>query len=151
MLTCYDLFEIAVYRLAENKYNHELLNYISTINEGVERPLDEGYLREQYGGPWQYNEIMGYLRFYRYGESQIRCTYWETTAKRKVRTRKKTFVITSNSYCRVLFSNTASNTELANAMKKAVAHCENRLKNRSVDRRLFDSTVNHIDWKSVLS
>ena len=151
MLTCKNLFEIAVYRLSEDDYYKKVTVHISETNKDKEYPMDEGYLRSQYGGDWRYNEIIGFLRFYRYGANQIRCEYWETEAKKKVRTRKKQFVMVSNSYCREPFSRKASNTELANAMKSAVDHCETRLKRRVLDRELFDATVNFIDWQTLLS
>jgi hypothetical protein len=151
MFTCKNLFEIPVYRLAENEYYQKMSAHISEVNTGAEYPTDENYLRAQYGGDWQYNEIIGFLRFYRYGARQIRCEYWETGAKRKVLTRKKVFVKISDSYCKESFSKSASSLELANTMKRAVEHCGSRLKNRILDLRLFDSIVNYIDWKSLLN
>jgi len=125
-------------------------DHISQTNQNKEYPIDEGYLRSQYGGDWRYNEIIGFLRFYRYGQNQIRAEYWETEAKKKVRTKKKQYVQVSDSYCTVQFSPTSSNEELANTMRSAVEHCENRLKNRVLDRELFDTTVDLIDWKSLM-
>lgn len=151
MFTCKNLFEMPVYRLSENNYYHGLAAYISKTNQGKDHPMDVGYLRSQYGGDWRYNEIIGFLRFYRYGENQIRCEYWETEAKKKVRTRKKQFIQKGDSYCAEPFSRKSSNVELARTMRSAVEHCENRLKNRVIDRQLFDASVDFIDWQSLLS
>lgn len=151
MLTCKNLFEIPAYRLGENSYYEKMSSHVFLTNQDKDYPIDEGYLRKQFGGDWRYNEIIGFLRFYRYGQNQIRCEYWETDAKKKVRTRKKQFVQISDSYCREPFSPTASNAELANVMKSAVEHCEQRLKKRILDRELFDATVDLIDWKALLS
>ncbi len=153
MLKCKKLFEIQVYRIKENDYYDEMRSYIEKINENNSNPLSSEYLRKEYGGDWKYNEIIGFLQFYRYGENQIRCEYWDTEAIRKVRTRRKTFVQVSNSYCNEMLSKSESNLALAQLMKNAVAHCENRLKNKNwtLDRELFDNTVDFIDWKSLLS
>jgi len=151
MLTYKNLFEISVYRLSENSYYDKMNDHIAHTNQDKEYPIDEGFLRKQFGGDWRYNEIIGFLRFYRCGQDQIRCEYWETDAKKKVRTRKKLFSQISDSYCTERFSRNSSNEELAKTMKNAVEHCENRLKNRTLDRELFDTTVDLIDWKVLLS
>lgn len=151
MLACKNLFEIPVYRLGVNTYYDKMNSHIFQTNQDKDYPIDEAYLRKQFGGDWRYNEIIGFLRFYRYGENQIRCEYWETDAKKKVRTRKKQFVQVSDSYCREPFSPTACNKELANLMKNAVGHCEQKLRNRVLGRELFDATVDLIDWKAFLS
>ena len=153
MFTCKKLFEIQVYRLKENDYYDKMFSYMEKINANNSNPLSSEHLRKEYGGDWRYNEIIGFLRFYRYGENQIRCEYWDTDSIRKIRTRRKTFIQISNSYCNEIFSKSASNLALVQLMKNAVEHCENRLKNknRTLDRELFDNTVDFIDWKSLLS
>ncbi len=151
MLICNSLFEISVYRLGESDYYDQLSAHITKLNVGKQCQLDENYLRADYGGDWRYNEIVGFLRFYRYGANQIRCEYWETDAKKKVRTRKKRFIKTSDSYCNAHFSMEASNSELAGIMKSAVEHCEVRLTKRVLDRELFDSMVDFVDWRTLLS
>ncbi len=151
MLKCKSLFEIPVYRISEEQYYKKQNSYIEQSNQDKEYPIDKSYLSSKYGGDWRYNEIIGYLRFYKYGANQIRCEYWETEAKRKVRTRKKQFIMVSDSYCREPFAQSASNAELANVMKSAVEHCQIRLKPRVLDRSLFDATVDLIDWQTFLN
>lgn len=151
MLTYKYLFELAVYRLSEDSYYEQMRSHISQTNHDKDYPVDESYLRKEYGGDWRYNEIIGFLRFYQYGQNQIRCEYWETDAKKKVRTRKKQYFQVSDSYCTKRFSLNSPNEELANTMKSAVEHCEQRLKRRVLDRELFDATVDLIDWKALLN
>ena len=140
------LIEVAIYRLPESKYYNDLQEHIDKSN------VDSAYSRKQFGGDWQYNEIIGYLKFYQYDKCTIRCDYWETDSKRKVRTRKKQFVQISDSYCNEKFSINATNQELANILKEALTHCESRLSNRRyIDREVFDNTVDYVDWMAVLS
>ena len=75
MLTTKYLFEIHVYRLKETDYYCATNKHIDEINSNMQIPMDTGYLRKQCGGDWQYNEIIGFLKFYQYGENQIRCEY----------------------------------------------------------------------------
>lgn len=152
MLTKKYLFEIPVYRLTESDYYKKLNDYKNGINSNMEVPMSDAYLKNQYGGDWRYNEIIGFLRFFRYGSSQIRCDYTETDAVNKTRTRRKVFEKISDSYCTEPFAISSSNMGLAKCMKSAVEHCEIRLKkkNRFLDKELFENTVDFIDWKSLL-
>ena len=126
--------------------------HIDKIISKMQCPIDTECLRKQYGGDWQYNEIIGFLKLYQYGENQIRCEYWETDSSRKVKTRKKQFIQKSDNYCREPFSKNDANINLAKTMKKAVEHCEVILnkKNRYIDKEHFNNTVDHIEWQNVL-
>lgn len=152
MLTTKYLFEMPVYRLSENDYYKKLTDYKNGINSKMTTPMSDEYLRKQYGGDWRYNEIIGFLRFYRYGHNKIRCDYAETDAIKKTRTRKKLFEKISDSYCTEPFSISDSNIGIAKSIRSAVEHCECRLKKkrRVLDKELFESTVDFIDWKSLL-
>lgn len=152
MLEIKYLFELPVYRLNENDYYSAMQRHIDKVNSKLQIPMDTGYLRKEYGGDWQYNEIIGFLKFYQYGANQIRCEYWETDSSRKVKTRKKQFVMKSDSYCREPFSKSDSNEDLANTMLSAVDHCESILKKkkRHINKELFLNTVYHISWQDVL-
>jgi antibiotic biosynthesis monooxygenase (ABM) superfamily enzyme len=147
MLTTKYLFEIHVYRLKETDYYNAMNEYIDKTNSNMPTPMDTGFLRNQYGGNWQYNEIIGFLKFYQYGANQIRCEYWETDSSRK-----KQFIQKSDSYCREPFSKSDTNVNLAKTMKNAVDHCEVILKkkNRHIDKELFNNTVDHVAWRDVL-
>jgi hypothetical protein len=146
------LFELPVYRLKESDYYSAMKNYMDKNNSKMQIPMDEGVFRKKYGGDWQYNEIIGFLKFYQYGANQIRCEYWETDSFRIVKTRKKQFVKKSDSYCREPFSKSDSNVALAKSMNKAVDHCEIRLKkkNRYIDKEIFSNTVDNVSWRDVL-
>ena len=151
ILTTKYLFEIKVYRLKETDYYDAMNKHIDKINSNMQTPMDTGYLRKQYGGDWQYNEIIGFLKFYQYGANQIRCEYWETDSPRKVKTRQKQFIQISDSYCREPFFKNDTNANLAKTMKSAVEHCEIRLKKkkRYIDKESFNSTVDHISWNEI--
>ena len=48
--------------------------------EDIERQLNSS-LKYEYGGDWEYNEIIGYLEFYKIGNN-IRCAYYKVIAKK---------------------------------------------------------------------
>lgn len=130
MLKTKYLFELHVYRLSEDRYYSAMEEYIDKVNSNIQLPMDSGYLRNKYGGDWQYNEIIGFLKFYQYGANQIRCEYWETDSSRKVKTRKKQFIQKSDSYCERKFSKGDTNANLAAVMKNMASDCEVRLKRK---------------------
>ena len=147
MLKTKELFELPVYRLEKHKYNQLLLDYIA--NNPI---VSAAYCRKYFGGDWQYNEIIGFLRFYVSGKRQIRCEYWETDKKRKVKTRKKQFVMTSDSYCAQNFNPSSNNEDLKTIIISCIDHCKINLgRKRHVDERLFRETFDYIDWSSLLT
>lgn len=152
MLTIKYIFEIPVYRITENDYYKKLSDYKNFLKYKMQEPMSDESLKKQYGGDWRYNEIIGFLRFYRCGRNQIRCDYTETDAVKKTRTRRKIFEQKSDSYCIEPFTTSSSNIDLAKSMRSAVDHCEVRLKKkkRILDKELFENTVDFIDWKSLL-
>lgn len=152
VLTKKYLFEIPVYRLGESDYYKKLIDYKNSINSKLAISMSDACLHKQYGGDWRYNEIIGFLRFYRYGSNQIRCDYAETDAVKKTRTRKKLFENISDIYCAEPFTISSSNVDLAKTMRNAIEHCEIRLKkkNRVLDKELFENAVDFIDWRSLL-
>jgi len=158
------LFELHVYRLKESDYYKQMEAHIKksktkmqeqidSVDPKLEIPSDDAYLRKSYGGSWQYNEIIGFLKFYKYGASQIRCEYWETDSLHKRKTRKKKFIQKSSNFCREPFSKRDTNIDLAKTMKNAVDHCDVILKkkNRYIDKELFKNTVDYVAWRDVLS
>jgi hypothetical protein len=147
MLKTKELFELPIYRLKEDEYNESLREHIKKNS-----PMSAEYSRKDYGGDWQYNEIIGFLRFYVSGKSQIRCEYWQTDAKRKVRTPKKQFIMTSDSYCTQNFNPSASNDDLKATIQSCIDHCKVNLGGKwHVDERLFRETFDYINWSSLLA
>lgn len=64
------LFELPIYRVSEDTYYKDFGEYyekrkISHNDPLYEESLNQNLLKE-YGGQWKYNEIIGYLRFYKY-------------------------------------------------------------------------------------
>jgi hypothetical protein len=141
-----ELFELPVYRLDEDTYNCKLREYIVS-NEA----MSSDYARKNFGGNWQYNELVGFLRFYLSGKRQIRCEYWQTDTKRKNKTRKKIFVMTSDSFCRQNFNPDSDNENLKEVVLGCIEHCMVNLPRRHIDMRMFNQTFEFIDWRGVLS
>lgn len=155
-MTIKDLFEIPVYRLSKDKYYQKMETFIKAELLSIDDPAIKmkltSSLRDKYGGNWEYNEIIGYLKLYKWG-SKLRVYYYETNSKRKVKTRKKNFVKISDKYADRQIYATWTNNELIKEIKGIISQCEDILKsdnkNFYLDRTIFDSLVDKIDWKNI--
>src|SRR4051794_15212978 len=94
----FDILDLPVYRLPEDCYNTERNAHIDAVMTQSPLPTTppnpstaenlagpdatmRDHLFEAYGGAWQYNEIIGFLRLHFLG-SQIRAEYWRVNRKR---------------------------------------------------------------------
>lgn len=90
------------------------------------------------------------MKFYISGGTQSRLEYKETNAKKKVQTRKKTFVLNSDSFCVRQISKDMDNPSLIESVKECIDHCKDRLPNRYIDTTFTDNTIGHTDLKLVI-
>jgi hypothetical protein len=162
-------FEISVYRLSEANYKEAMKTYIRKSvptydgpeqllqyrvqNPGQDHPdsLLVGLLSRQFGGPWMYNEIIGYLRLYLY-HSQIRVEYWQVQSKRIVKSRKKLFGRNSPTIVdEISIRDRSSNSEVKKAVEAVVKACDQKLKRRYLDLRYFSAIKDHVNWVDVIA
>jgi hypothetical protein len=111
----------------------------------------EDHLIEYYGGSWEYNEIIGYLRLHILG-TQIRGEYWQHKAKKLVRSRKRQFkYITHKLSAEKEFLLSGSNKEIYNDILEYIEMCKKTLKKRCIDTSNFEKIGPHIDWKGLIA
>jgi len=160
-------FDIPVYRLSENKYNEQIEVHIRNQMYGktddeqemrkkfYERNVDnkmndENRLWKEYGGAWQFNEIIGYIRLYIDG-NQVLGEYWETEAKRKVRTRRKLFIYST--YKVVPERDLPLKGDSLDIYKEILNYLRDAndyLKGRFVDTSVFEKIGHYIDWSEFV-
>ena len=145
LLNTKSLFELPVYRKDQTSYLQDFEKFASKRTTPYYKPTIDNF-----GGQWEYNEIIGYLKFYISGGTQIRVEYKETDAKHKVKTRKKTFILNSDSFCVRQISKDMNNPSLIEMIRECIEHCKGRLTNRYIDTTFIDNTIDHTDWKSVI-
>jgi hypothetical protein len=145
LLNTKSLFELPIYRINKDSYYENFKKY---VNENSTLHYQSSI--DNFGGEWEYNEIIGYMKFYISGGTQIRVEYKETNAKKKVKTRKKTFVLNSDSFCVRQISTNMDNPSLIESIKECIDNCKDRLPNRYIDTTFIDNTIGHTDWKSVI-
>ena len=134
------LFELPVYRLSEKRYFSEYNKHKINSDIGI----------NSFGGMWEYNEIIGFLKFYISGHTQIRVEYCETSQKRKRKTRKKIFICRTGSFCTREISHNVTNEKIIEVLKDCIQHCKNNLKQRYIKTDFFDDTYKYMDWKKLI-
>lgn len=161
-------FEISVYRISEAAYRKQMDNYLRRnlqTYDGVRNSFLQsrkareihpnemlaGIYSKEYGGPWRYNEIIGYLRLYLFG-NQIRVEYWQVQAKRIVKSRKKLFGRKSPKVVdEVTVKDVTSNNKIKEAVEAAVKSCEVKFRERCLDLHYFNAVKDHVNWVNFIA
>lgn len=161
-------YDIPVYCLPEDQYyaerdRHVDLNMYGTHPEDrktrqafYERNPDnkinfENHLRKSFGGPWIFNEVVGYIRLHFLG-AQVRGELWMVDKKRFVKSRKKLILWKSHEVsCEEAFPFTASNEQVYHAILRYLDRVKKELNGRVVDTTLFELTGKFFDWNSLRS
>lgn len=158
-------YDIPVYRLPEQKYESDLQTYIELHMLGKEGERESrrlfydndperklrvhNHLWKNYGGAWQFNEIIGYIRLY-FSGSQVLGDYWQIDAKRIVKTRRKRFVwITYKIVPERDIPADSTNQEIYEIIMEYLSEARSKLKNRFVDTTLFETIGPFLDWRGV--
>jgi len=158
-----NFFDVPVYRLPSERYYNERDAYIDRM---IFRPNDKSspWLREyykvhrddyirfhdhlvhRYGGPWNYNEIVGYIRLHFMG-SQIRGEYFSVERKRIVRTRTKIFAHRTHKLApEISIPAGAGNDDIFRLIKEYLKDCQREVPRRCIDTELLDVIGPYVDW-----
>jgi len=152
---------IPIYRLKEDKYYSDMeIAFEKSISNSWDQSFIEsnpGLVRDckssqhtRYGGGWEYNEIVGYIKLHFLG-TQVRGEYWGTIPKRKVKTRRKQFEYKAHKLAAEVGIREKNSEGILNAVEEYIERCKREVKNRHLDLREFDNIKNHIDWVSLYS
>ncbi len=165
-MTCRYFYDLPVYRLRRDEYYAAQDEY---IEQTLFRPgtPDEPELRQRensnprsndtfrdhlvrvYGGCWEFNEIIGYIRLHFLG-SQVRGDYFAVAKKRIVKTRRKTLkYITWKLAPEVDIEPPHGTTEVLTAVQQYIHDCKIELPKRFIDTSNFDKLAPHINWEAL--
>lgn len=159
------LFEVPVYRLPEEEYSQQQNEYVKMHvsdynhdelffqaiktkgnNEAKQKLSEASFWRKEFGGGWRYNEIIGYIRIYKYG-IQIRAEYWQTDAKRIVKTRKRKFIIKNR---KLVPEIRIKDNDMNEAVSLCIESCKKQLNGRHLDLETYELIFQHVNWNDVL-
>lgn len=161
-------YDLPIYRVSSEKFDRDWGEYLQTslysAPSGISKEyIDDFYKREpgqksfrtqhawkKFGGPWRYNEIIGYIRLYFLGD-QIRGEYWLVRTKKVVKTRKK--IIDFRDYKIVpekTIPSNATNYKIYELVIAYIKEAKKSLKKWYVDFEDFEKIGRFIDWKSLM-
>ena len=159
-------YDVPVYRLSRERYYKDMDKYINKNmysgspnhikmteefyrKEPSQKLAQEDRLQISYGGAWEYNEIIGYIRLYFFG-TQIRGEYWGVNAKKIVRSRKKFFEHkTWKLASEIELHWDPDSSSIFSQILKYLERCKKELKNRYIDTRNLEVVGPYVDWKSL--
>lgn len=163
-------FDVPVYRLARDKYYHEFDTFKARLDialcpedspyteeirarikaEAQSNVAMQDHRRQLYGGCWEFNEIIGYIRLHFLG-SQVRGEYYGVSKKRIVRTRTKTFDFQTWKLApEVQISCPPTRALILEAIREYLTDCKKELPMRYVDTSMFEAIADHVDWAALL-
>ena len=159
-------YDIPVYRLTEEKYIQDRKKYLEAALFPKGLPLRDElilqdkadpdrnrnlrrHLAESYGGPWRFNEIVGYIRLHFFG-TQVRGEYYAVRRKRIFRTRRKTIEFhTWKLASEREIPNSASSERIYSIVLEYIDSCRGELNRRHVDASGLEGIGPYVDWKSL--
>ena len=152
-------FIIPVYRISKEQYYSDLEN---NYEKSIPKTWNEDFIKNYpnsiqgfkenhrffYGGDWEFNEIVGYIKLHFLG-TQVRGEYWETIPKRKVRTRRKQFEYKTHKLAAEVEIRDFTQEGIIKAVDEYIDRCKKEVKNRHLDLREFENLKAHINWPSL--
>ena len=156
-------YDLPVYRLSADAYYAAREKYIEaslfrpgTADEAALRQrealnprVNDGYrahLENSYGGCWEFNEIMGYIRLHFLG-SQVRGEYFAVSKQRIVRTRTKTLEHRTWKLAPEIDIDAPYGTvEVLAAVRQYIDDCKRELPNRFIETSRFETLAPFVDW-----
>jgi hypothetical protein len=157
-------FDLPVYRLEKDKYYSQMDKWIKTKLGATGNPIQEEIIkkypeekirigdnyRKIYGGAWEYNEIIGFIRLHFWG-TQIRGEYWQHKAIKMMRTRRKQYEYVTH---KLAVENNLPlikpNREIYNKIMEYIHRCKKELKNRYIDISIFETIGPYINWRKLI-
>jgi hypothetical protein len=157
-------FDLPVYRLPRERYYIERDEFVDKALFPPKSPGREHLLRRDrdnphvnddfrdhlertYGGCWEFNEIIGYIRLHFLG-SQVRGEYFAVSKKRIVRTRTKTFEYKTHKLApEVDVEAPHEGQQVLAAVRQYIDACKREVQPRHIDAVTFEVLAPFVDWQ----
>ena len=160
-------FDLPVYRLTAARYYAERDRFVEKMMYPADRAWSrqlrklhalqpavgaafKGDLQNIYGGGWEYNEIIGWLRLHFIG-ALLRAEYFAVPG-RPTRTRTKTFdYVTEALVPATKIPARAGSGAIRNLIDRHLDACQRALRGRHLDRANLDAIARHVDWRALVN
>ena len=109
------------------------------------------HLEKSYGGAWNYNEIIGYIRLHILG-TQIRGEYFAVNKKRILRTRNRQLEFKTWKLApEVEIQDPFNDTNILAAIYQYIDDCRRELPSRFIDSEVFDGLSGFVNWERLFN
>lgn len=156
------IFDLAVYRRTEEEYyadrDQSTARRLDASGLSRERSPDsyrnaEEAFKDSYGGPWEFNQVVGWIRLY-VEASHVGAHLWWVNAKRLQSKMRKTFYLTTPS--NILATSFPPGVVSAEIFSDTLTHLEKLakekpLKGRYLDLGTFRNIGPFINWRELLN
>lgn len=150
----YRIKEGEYYKGFEEKFRKELIkafgeNFDTKITDDHKQLLRDIHYK-LYGGPWNYNQIVGAIKIYQ-NNMQILREIWLSQKKRYRGVMKNKKIYSSGNIFKFTVCLEMANEEISNELKEYIID-ETKYNKRIVpDLECFDNICDFIDWKRLVT
>lgn len=161
-------FSVPIYRLSEELYYEQrdihlrakMPRYNSlSVDEMLQTHFQGGSLnfepeasfQAQYGGAWEFNEIVGFVKLHFLG-NQIRGEYWAVNSKKIVRTRKKQYEYKTHKLApEISIYDEDDSISIFQKILNYIEACREELNKRYIDASSLQSVGQCTDWRQLFN
>ena len=157
-------FEIPIYRISHDRFNQEyddallrhwenfaqLSGYTRDNIPETSRLHVEQHFWETYGGPWHYNQVIGWVRLYILG-LQVRGDLWRMVGKRYTR-KSRNQIRLIGKILEIHFGRSESSEEILTRVEQRLQLIRNEWhkSKRVLDLECFQTLAPCINWRALL-
>lgn len=140
-------FDLPVYRIPRGRYYQEREAFLSKNSSSNDDSAIREHLQRVYGGPWEYNEIIGYIKLHFLG-TQVRGEYFAIRRQRLVRTRRKVLEFQTWKIAPEISVNEESSGTILQSIYTYIDACGREIPRRHIDTEMFDALAPFVNWKA---
>ncbi len=155
-------FDVPVYRVSKERYDAEFKESVAELDGDdaeLVRRLERDdptwvarrrdLLKNSFGGSWQFNEIVGYIRLHFVG-SQVRGELWWPEKERLKRTRTRQLAWRTHKVVPELeLPRDATNQQVYETVHRYLDNARQKLNHRYIDTTVFQRIGPFIDWNGL--
>jgi hypothetical protein len=146
-------FDLPVYRISRENYSNARDEHIATslLQIGTSRSSEVfmDCLQRTYGGCWDFNEVIGYIRLHFLG-NQVRGEYFSVARKRIVKTRTKILEFQTWKLApEIEIEPPYISGNVLFAIEKYIYNCKKKIPRRHIETSLFDQISKYVDWEML--
>lgn len=147
-----EIFEIPIYRCKREKHYAQCQEDLNKLNEKAGEALSTEttqILRDLCYSPWEYNEVIGWLKFYPHGFDLV-AEEWYDIRKRKYKDQKRKYVLNKPSAIKVGVNRQDTSEQILSNIYKELKDYQKNHHNRYVDISKLENIGKFINWRALM-